>query len=110
MARRRVRSSVPRNAGTTATAAIGIIELESAVRRLLAAHSDLRARAEEAEARTRALQDALKAASGEPDAVSITDRLATLEHENTELRNRLAEANTIAQRIAARIQFAEDER
>ncbi len=99
-------------AGTTAsaTAAIGIIELESAVRRLLAAHGDLRNRAEEAEARTRALQDALKAASGEPDAVNITDRLAALEHENTELRNRLADANTIAHRIAARIQFAEDER
>jgi hypothetical protein len=95
--------------GTQQTAAIGIIELESAVRRLLAAHSDLRKRADEAEARTRALQDALRASSGEPDAVSITDRLAVLEHENTELRNRLAEANTIAHRIAARLQFAEDE-
>jgi hypothetical protein len=97
-------------AGSMATAAIGIVELEAAIRRLLASHADLRSRAEEAEARTRALQDALKAASGEPDAVNITDRLAALEHENTELRNRLAEAGTIAQRIAARIQFAEDDR
>jgi hypothetical protein len=95
---------------SAATAAIGIIELESAVRRLLAAHADLRTRAEEAEARTRALQDALKAASGEPDAVAITDRLAALEHENTELRGRLAEAHAIAGRIAARIQFAEAEK
>lgn len=88
---------------------IGIAELESAVRRLLTAHSELRSRAEEAEARTRALQDALRASSGEPNAVAITDRLATLEHENTELKSRLADANAIASRIAARIQFAEHE-
>lgn len=97
------------SAGSQATAAIGIIELESAVRRLLAAHSDLRSRALEAEARTRALQDALRAASGEADAVTITDRLATLEHENAELRSRLVEAAAITHRIAARIQFAEHE-
>lgn len=96
-------------AGAQETAAIGIIELESAVRRLLASHSDMRVRALEAEARSRALQDALRAASGEPNAVAITDRLAVLEHENTELRTRLAEATTIAARIAARIQFAEQE-
>ena len=41
-------------AGSDVTAAIGIEELESAVRRLLASHAELRARAEEAEARCRA--------------------------------------------------------
>ncbi|MEO5511425.1 MAG: hypothetical protein ABIV28_02840 [Longimicrobiales bacterium] len=101
---------VTRVAGNSATAAIGIQELESAVQRLLSAHARMRSRAEDAEARTRALQDALKASSGEADAVSITDRLANLERENTELRSRLAEAGMIASRIAARIQFAEDER
>ena len=101
---------MPSTAGSDVTAAIGIEELESAVRRLLASHAELRARAEEAEARSRALQDALRASSGEPDAVAITDRLATLENENTVLRNRLTEARTITDRIAARIQFAGDER
>src|SRR4051812_27641239 len=96
-------------APSEATAAIGIVELESAVRRLMAAHGDMRRRAEEAEARTRALQDALRAASGEQEANAITDRLAKLEHENTVLRNRVAEATTIANRIASRIQFAEQE-
>jgi hypothetical protein len=97
-------------AGSDVTAAIGIEELEAAVRRLLASHAELRSRAEEAEARSRALQDALRASSGEPDAVAITDRLATLENENTVLRNRLTEARAITDRIAARIQFAGDER
>jgi hypothetical protein len=96
-------------AGREQTAAIGIAELEAAVRRLLLSHADLRARAAEAEARGRALQDALRAASGEPNAVANTDRLAVLEHENAELRGRLAEATAIAGRIAARIQFAEHE-
>lgn len=91
------------------TAAIGVAELEAAVRRLLSAHADMKRRAEEAEARTRALQDALRAASGEQEANAITDRLAKLEHENTILRNRVAEATTIANRIASRIQFAEQE-
>jgi hypothetical protein len=90
-------------------AVIGIAELETAVRRLLEDHTDLRTRAETAEARARALQDALRATSGEPDAVAITDRMAVLEHENTELRHRLTEANTLVRRIAARIQLAEDE-
>src|SRR3954470_18875241 len=89
--------------------AVGIAELEASVKRLLSAHSDMRRRAEEAEARTRALQDALRAASGEQEANAITDRLAKLEHENTILRNRVAEATVIANRIASRIQFAEQE-
>jgi hypothetical protein len=96
-------------AGADPMVAIGIEELEAAVRRLLAGYAELRSRAEEAEARTRALQDALRASSGEPNAVAITDRLATLEHENSELKSRLADANAIAARIAARIQFAEHE-
>ena len=103
------RSGPESAAGAEETAAIGISELEAAVRRLLASHSDMRVRALEAEARSRALQDALRAASGEPDAVAITDRLAVLEHENAELRSRLDQATTIAARIAARIQFAEQE-
>lgn len=101
--------TVAANQAADPATAIGIAELESSIRRLLAAHADMRSRAEEAEARTRALQDALRSSSGEPNAVAITDRLATLEHENTELRSRLADANAIATRIAARIQFAEHE-
>ena len=97
-------------AGAEVAAAVGIGELEAAVQKLLAAHGALRVRADDAEARSRALQDALRTTSGEPDAVAITDRLAVLERENAELRSRLADANTIAARIAARLQFAEEER
>ena len=92
--------------GSDLTAAIGIEALEAAVRRLLASHDALKLRAEEAEARSRALQDALRATSGEPDAVAITDRLTALEQENADLRARLADARTVADRIAARLQFA----
>jgi DNA repair exonuclease SbcCD ATPase subunit len=84
--------------------------LELALRRLLDRHDALRQRAETAEARARELQEALSGiGSGHIDPVELRTRAERLEEENRALRERLQAVDAVAQRIQARLQFAEEE-
>lgn len=82
--------------------------LELAVRRLLDAHDTLRRRAQTAERRVRELESALgRVSSGALDPLELSARATALEAENHDLLERLTRANTVVERIAARLNFLE---
>lgn len=85
--------------------------LELAVRRLLETHDALRRRTQIAERRVRELESALgRVSSGALDPLQLSERASTLERENRDLIERVARANALVERIAARINFLEAER
>jgi len=85
--------------------------LELAVRRLLEAQQALRARNDAAETRIAELETAMRGmATGGLDPMALTERVAALEAENRTLRERLATARQVVQRVMGRLQFAEEER
>lgn len=82
--------------------------LELAVRRLLETHDALRRRAQSAENRVRELESALgRVSSGALDPLALSERATSLEAENHDLLERLTRANTVVERIAARLNFLE---
>lgn len=82
--------------------------LELAVRRLLENHDALRRRLNDAEHRVRELEAALgSVSSGALDPLALSERATALERENRELLDRLARANAVVGRIAARLNFLE---
>src|SRR5690606_7539728 len=85
--------------------------LELSVRRLLETHDALRRRTQTAERRVRELESALgRVSSGALDPLELSERAATLERENRELIDRLARANALVARIAARLNYLEADR
>jgi chromosome segregation ATPase len=85
--------------------------LEARLRRLLDEHDRWRKRARAAEERVAVLEAALKdVATGDLDPVALAAQARSVESENATLRERLAEARTTVDRIAARLQFLEEER
>ncbi len=85
--------------------------LELYVRRLLETHEALRRRTQTAERRVRELESALgRVSSGALDPLELSERAATLERENRELIDRLARANALVARIAARLNYLEADR
>lgn len=85
--------------------------LELSVRRLLETHDALRRRTQTAERRVRELESALgRVSSGALDPLELSERAGMLERENRELIDRLARANALVERIAARLNFLEAER
>lgn len=85
--------------------------LELAVRRLLETHDALRRRTQIAERRVRELESALgRVSSGALDPLQLSERASTLERENRDLIERVAQANALVERIAARLNFLEAER
>ncbi len=84
--------------------------LELSVRRLLETHDALRRRTQTAERRVRELESALgRVSSGALDPLQLSERAAVLERENRELIDRLARANALVERIAARLNYLEAE-
>ena len=85
--------------------------LELSVRRLLETHDALRRRTQTAERRVRELESALgRVSSGALDPRELSERAATVERENRELIDRLARANALVARIAARLNYLEADR
>lgn len=85
--------------------------LELSVRRLLETHDALQRRTQTAERRVRELESALgRVSSGALDPLELSERAATLERENRELIDRLARANALVERIAARLNYLEADR
>ncbi|MEX0906705.1 MAG: hypothetical protein WD054_00120 [Gemmatimonadota bacterium] len=85
--------------------------LELTIRRLLDAHNAWRRRAQVAEARARELEAALQGvSSGRLDPVALAAEAERLEKRNRALRERMDQAHAVAQRMAARLQFTEEER
>jgi predicted RNase H-like nuclease (RuvC/YqgF family) len=84
--------------------------LETAVRRLFEHNDALRERVEDAEARIRELELALRDVSaGRVDPVALAERVEALETENQQLNERLDRARHSVQRILARMRFVEEE-
>jgi predicted RNase H-like nuclease (RuvC/YqgF family) len=87
-----------------------ITALESGVARLLEELQELRARAEQAEAEHKQLEDTLRrSAVDAEDPRSLERRLRELSEENSRLREILREARTRADRIRSRLIVLEDE-
>lgn len=85
--------------------------LELSVRRLLETHDALKRRTQTAERRVRELESALgRVSSGALDPLALSERASVLERENKDLIDRLARANALVERIAARLNFLEAER
>ncbi len=85
--------------------------LELSVRRLLETHDALKRRTQTAERRVRELESALgRVSSGALDPLALSERATVLERENKDLIDRLARANALVERIAARLNFLEAER
>jgi predicted RNase H-like nuclease (RuvC/YqgF family) len=85
--------------------------LELSVRRLLDEHGTWRRRAQAAEQRVRELEATLAdLSSGRMDPVKLEERAEAFERENRALHERLAQARETVERIAARFQFAEDDK
>ncbi len=85
--------------------------LELAVRRLLENHDALKRRTQNAERRVRDLESALgRVSSGTLDPLELSERATSLERENRDLIERLARANAVVERIAARLNFLEADR
>lgn len=86
-------------------------ELERAVAKAADRLHELSRRVEEAEARSRQLQELVGRFTGNPDeAGEILTRLGRLEEENVDLKARLEEGRAGVDRILARIRFMEDQR
>lgn len=86
-------------------------ELESVVGQALSRLAELRSRAEEAEARSTELEELLRRFTGdEGEAGRLLTRLRTLEAENTDLRNRVAQGREGVERMLARLRFLEEQR
>jgi predicted RNase H-like nuclease (RuvC/YqgF family) len=99
---------VPR---TRQTAPPELDRLELGVRRLIDANAELRRRAEAAEAAVADLHSAVQGlAAGTLDPLALSARVETLEAENRELRDRLAQARQAVQRMLGRLHFVEEER
>lgn len=85
--------------------------LELSVRRLLETHDALKRRTQTAERRVRELESALgRVSSGALDPLALSERATVLERENRDLIDRLARANGLVERIAARLNYLEAER
>src|SRR5690606_32218602 len=85
--------------------------LELSVRRLLETHDALRRRTQTAERRVRELESALgRVSSGALDPLQLSERATVLERENRDMIDRLARANALVERIAARLNYLEAER
>lgn len=85
--------------------------LELSVRRLLDEHGTWRKRAQIAEQRVRELETMVAdLSSGRMDPAKLEERAESFERENRMLHERLAQARETVERIAARFQFAEDDK
>jgi predicted trehalose synthase len=85
--------------------------LELKVRGLLDAYDAWRRRAEEAEARVRDLERAVRDMStGGLDPVALADQVRVLDERNDALRQRMQQAEEAVQRMLARLHFVEEER
>ena len=85
--------------------------LELTVRRLVDEHEQWRRRARKAERRVTELEAALKdVTSGDLDPVALAAQAAASAQENRALRERLEQARQTVDRIAARLQFLEEDR
>jgi hypothetical protein len=87
--------------------------LESSLQRLLSEFDALQQRSAQAEARVRQLEAALRnnsTSAGELDPVAMANRVHLLEQENRFLARRLDRARESVKRIAARLQFLEEDK
>ena len=85
--------------------------LELALRRVLERYDALEKRAAQADARIKELERAVSGmTAGQIDPIELRERNEQLVKENSDLRERLRQVDTIAQRIQARLQFVEEER
>jgi predicted RNase H-like nuclease (RuvC/YqgF family) len=85
--------------------------LELTIRRLIESHDALRRRAENAEARIRELESAMKDLSGgRIDPVALSEEVTRLESHNHRLQERLTQAHAAVLRMTARLQFTAEER
>ncbi len=102
-------SNLEDSGGKTEKAALR--ELERAVAGALERLRSLRARAEEAEARERDLQELLRRFTGDPEeAGRLLGRMRALQAENADLRQRLDRGREGVERILARLRFLEEQR
>ncbi|NJD20700.1 MAG: hypothetical protein FIA95_15625 [Gemmatimonadetes bacterium] len=102
--------SNPEDSGAHAEKA-ALRDLDRAVGAAVERLRSLRARAEEAEARERDLQELLHRFTGDPEeAGRLVGRMRSLQAENEELRARLAKGREGVERILARIRFLEEQR
>lgn len=86
-------------------------ELDRAVGSALERLRALRARAEEAEARERDLQELLHRFTADPEeAGRLLGRMRALKAENEELRRRLDKGREGVERMLARLRFLEEQR
>ncbi|MGH7474978.1 MAG: hypothetical protein ACRELD_01680 [Longimicrobiales bacterium] len=84
--------------------------MELATRRLMNEWDATRRRLEAAQERITELEAAVRDLSGgDLDPVAMQRRLAVLETENSELRERLGEAGARVHAIVSRLQFLEEE-
>jgi predicted RNase H-like nuclease (RuvC/YqgF family) len=97
--------------GGEATDRQALARLERAVGDLLEETDRLRGRAARSEARVRDLEVLLRRfTKGEDDPARLLARVAEVEAENEELRNRVREGRDGVERLLARIRFLEDQR
>ncbi len=89
----------------------GLQELERSVAKAADRLGELSRRVEEAEARSRQLQELVGRFTGNADeAGQLLTRLGRLDEENADLKARLEEGRAGVDRILARIRFMEDQR
>lgn len=88
-----------------------LARLESSVTRILEEVARLRSRAREAEDRVKDLEGLLRRfTKGDVDPASLQARLAQLESENEDLRERIHEGRAGVERLLSRVRFLEDQR
>lgn len=85
--------------------------LEQAVDGLLERLHEAEARADAAEGRTAEVEDLLREMTeGTRDPAAMAERLAALESENAELRDRVDRGLDGVERLLSRVRFVEDQR
>jgi predicted RNase H-like nuclease (RuvC/YqgF family) len=95
---------------TEATERHALSHLEDAVGRLLDEHAALAGRLRKSNARLQEVEATLALLGDDGrDMVSVRERVATLEAENRELRDRLRIGREVVERILSRLRFLEDQ-